>query len=105
MLPQRERKIFVVFPSEKRKKIERVRERERKGKREKRRVKERRRDRVMDREKKGKEKETRHRERETCVEGKSTGRVGRGFNRRVQPQLSLAAFQFLKWPARLLRGR
>lgn len=57
------------------------------------------------RERKGKEKETRDREREMRVEGKSTGRVGRGFNRRVQPQLSLAAFQFLKWLARLLRGR
>lgn len=57
------------------------------------------------RERKGKEKETRDREREMRVEGKSTGRVGRGFNRRVQPQLSLAAFQFLKWLARLLRDR
>lgn len=54
---------------------------------------------------KGGKKKRREIEREMRVEGKSTGRVGRGFNRRVQPQLSLAAFQFLKWLARLLRGR
>lgn len=54
---------------------------------------------------KGGRKRDREIEREMRVEGKSTGRVGRGFNRRVQPQLSLAAFQFLKWLARLLRGR
>lgn len=94
----------MVFPSAKRKKnIERQKERQAQAKREGDRGDEKRTGREGERGK-GRKRE-REKDIEKHAEGKSTGRVGRGFNRRLQSQFSVAAFQFLKWPTRLLRAR